>query len=279
MMKKGFVKFNRKIIDWGWYTDVNTFKLFFHLILCANYTDGTFLGVKVLRGQIATSISRLAKETGLTVNEARTAKKHLESTGEITSESHGKFSVISIPNYDLYQSELRETLEKTHKQKHENSVKLCEKLTSESTSKSHGENAVISTLDSGLHQSEAQTAMQTHHKRLTNSNANTSQAFNNNIRNNKNNKKYKKERMNGDSFDRSSEKQKLRFLHGELGGGVVLLSEEQEEELLDMLSVEEFDKYVSIIRDCELSGKHFKKPHYQAIVEMVNEDRKTDMGQ
>ena len=214
-MKKGFVKFNRKIKDWGWYTDVNTFKLFFHLILCANYTDGTFLGVKVLRGQIATSISKLAKETGLTVDEVRTAKKHLESTGEVTSISHAKFSVISIPNYDLYQSD---------------SQALPKHLPS------------------------------------------SSQALPNNIRIIKNNKNNEKERRREDSLDRSSEK-KLRFLQGELGGGVVLLSEEQEDELLEMLSVEEFDKYVSIVRDCELAGKHFKKPHYQAILEMVNEDR------
>lgn len=106
-VKRGFVKFDRKIKDWGWYTDVKTFKLFFHLILCANFTDGFFLGVPIKRGQLAKSVDHLAVETGLTCAEVRTAIKHLESTGEITSKGHPKFTVFSIVNYDLYQSEQR----------------------------------------------------------------------------------------------------------------------------------------------------------------------------
>ena len=70
------------------------------------------------------------------------------------------------------------------------------------------------------------------------------------------------------------ENRKRSFLGGEIGGGVVLLSEEQIDDLLSRLSVEEFDKYVSVVRDMELSGKHYrKKTHYQAILDMANKDR------
>ncbi len=105
--KKGYVKFDRKIKDWGWYTDVKTFKLFFHLVMYANFTDGFFLGVPIKRGQLAKSVEHLAAETGLTCSEVRTAIKHLESTGEITSKGHAKFTVFSVVNYDLYQTEQR----------------------------------------------------------------------------------------------------------------------------------------------------------------------------
>ena len=68
---------------------------------------------------------------------------------------------------------------------------------------------------------------------------------------------------------------KMELLGGELGKGVVLLSEEQKSDLLDKLSLDEFDKYVSIVADCELKGKKFKnKTHYQAILDMVAKDRK-----
>ena len=71
------------------------------------------------------------------------------------------------------------------------------------------------------------------------------------------------------------ENKKRSFLGGQLGGGVVLLSEEQIDSLLDMLSIEEFDRYVGIVRDMELAGKHYrKKTHYQAILDMANKDRK-----
>ena len=69
--------------------------------------------------------------------------------------------------------------------------------------------------------------------------------------------------------------EKMEFMGGKLGKGVVLLSEEQEDDLLNRLSLDEFNKYVGIIADCELNGKKFKKKsHYQAILDMVEKDRK-----
>lgn len=68
---------------------------------------------------------------------------------------------------------------------------------------------------------------------------------------------------------------KLRYLGGTLGKGVVMLSEDQIDSLLDFMSIEEFDKYVDIVAECELSGKRYKKKsHYQAILDMVKKDRK-----
>lgn len=68
---------------------------------------------------------------------------------------------------------------------------------------------------------------------------------------------------------------KLRFIGGTLGKGVVMLSEDQMDSLLESMSVEEFDKYVGIVAECELAGKRFKKKsHYQAILDMVAKDRR-----
>ena len=76
------------------------------------------------------------------------------------------------------------------------------------------------------------------------------------------------------SFNQAGESKKLMFMGGTLGQGRVLISEEQKNDLLDKLSVEEFDKYVAIIADCEAKGKKFKKKsHYQAILDMVKKDR------
>jgi predicted phage replisome organizer len=69
--------------------------------------------------------------------------------------------------------------------------------------------------------------------------------------------------------------QALEKLGGSLGKGVVMLSEEQMDDLLDKLSLDEFNKYVSIVADCELKGKRYKKKsHYQAILDMAAKDRK-----
>ena len=99
-----YVKISRKILEWEWYTDANTKVLFLHILLKANWKDGRFQGVEVPRGSFVTSLQNLAAETGLTVRNVRTALKHLENTGEVTSNRHVKFSVITVKNYDRYQS-------------------------------------------------------------------------------------------------------------------------------------------------------------------------------
>jgi hypothetical protein len=71
------------------------------------------------------------------------------------------------------------------------------------------------------------------------------------------------------------ERLKVKVLQGKLGKGVVRLSVEQIDDLLDKLSIDEFNKYVEIVADCELNGKPYrKKTHYQAILDMVAKDRR-----
>ena len=60
-----------------------------------------------------------------------------------------------------------------------------------------------------------------------------------------------------------------------LGKGVVFLSDDQAADLLQRLSIDEFNYYVGVVADCELSGKRFKNnTHYQAILDMARKDRK-----
>ena len=77
------------------------------------------------------------------------------------------------------------------------------------------------------------------------------------------------------SFTLARQEAKRRVLGGTLGQGVVMLSEEQMNSLLDELSLDEFDKYVSIVAENELKGHHYKKKtHYQAILDMAMKDRR-----
>jgi predicted phage replisome organizer len=77
------------------------------------------------------------------------------------------------------------------------------------------------------------------------------------------------------SFTLSREETKLKFMGGTLGQGVVMLSDEQMDDLLDKLTIDEFNKYVGIVAECELNGKPYKKKtHYQAILDMVAKDRR-----
>lgn len=101
----GFIKIHRKIIEWPWYTDINTCRLFIHMILRGNWKDGRFRDTTVPRGSFVSSIAKLAGETGLTEDEIRTAISHLIHTKEITKRSTNKYTVFTVINYDLYQDD------------------------------------------------------------------------------------------------------------------------------------------------------------------------------
>ena len=68
---------------------------------------------------------------------------------------------------------------------------------------------------------------------------------------------------------------KLKYIGGTLGQGVVLMSDEQFSDLCDKLTMDELDKYFSIVVECENNGKRYKKKsHYQAILDMAAKDRR-----
>lgn len=70
------------------------------------------------------------------------------------------------------------------------------------------------------------------------------------------------------------EREKRYAIHSKAGKGVVMLSDAQMEILLEELSEDEFEKYVGIVAEMELSGKRYrKKNHFQAIMEMAKKDR------
>lgn len=103
--KSTWIKIDRNILNWRWFTDRNTLQVFLWLLLNANIKPNGFMGTTVKRGEVATSCKTIASQSKMTENQARTAIQHLKTTGEITITRHSKFVVISIVNYDLYQGQ------------------------------------------------------------------------------------------------------------------------------------------------------------------------------
>ena len=112
----GYVRIYRKIVDWEWYTDVNTKALFLHLILLANHDDKKRRGETVRRGELVTSYGSLASQTGLTFQQVRTCLKRLQSTNDITIKTTNKNTLIMVVKYDFYQSDEQTEIERINKQ-------------------------------------------------------------------------------------------------------------------------------------------------------------------
>lgn len=101
----GFIVVYRDILQWEWYTDVNTAHLFIHCILKANHADANWRGIEIQRGSFITSLQKLSTETGLTVKQVRNSLEKLEKTGEVANCSTSKYRIVTIKNYDVYQNE------------------------------------------------------------------------------------------------------------------------------------------------------------------------------
>lgn len=115
----GFVKLDRKILNWEWWDDINVFRLFVTILLMANWENRSWRGREIKRGQIFTSISSLSKKSGLTIKQTRTALDKLIMTHELTSEVASDGTLLTVVNYDVYQSDKKKRASKGQTKKTE----------------------------------------------------------------------------------------------------------------------------------------------------------------
>lgn len=107
-MNGGFIKLHRCVKEWEYKRNPKIFCVWIHLLIIANYEPKTWKGVSIKRGQCVTSTKSLAEGCGLSEQNVRTALKHLEINGSITSKSTNKYTLITICNYDSYQGSTSE---------------------------------------------------------------------------------------------------------------------------------------------------------------------------
>lgn len=112
-MNETFIYIWRNIKYWEWFKKSEMVHLFVYLLIEASPSDKIWKGFTIKRGQIITKQERIISETGLSRQTVRTCLKRLISTNEITIKTSNKstndFSLITICNYDNYQSYIKPT--------------------------------------------------------------------------------------------------------------------------------------------------------------------------
>lgn len=121
---EGWICLYKKLINWEWYQDGNTCRLFIHLLLLANHEDKSWQGYLIKRGQLITSLKHLADGLNLSMQQIRTSLKKLESTGEITSKSTNKFTLITVEKYEDYQRKDETTTNKITNEQQTNNKQI-----------------------------------------------------------------------------------------------------------------------------------------------------------
>ena len=105
--KTTFIKLDRNILGWRWFKDSKAYHIFSYLLIKANIKDGYFQTEKIERGSLVTSNAHIADDCGLTIQNVRTVLANLEETGEIARKQRNHYQIITVLNYEYYQSDSR----------------------------------------------------------------------------------------------------------------------------------------------------------------------------
>ena len=94
----GWIKIHRSILEWEWWDDRNTRDLFIFIIISANHKNKSWHGKEI---------------------PVRTSLDKLKSTGEITDKSTNEYRIITVCNYDRYQTkqeDFQQAIQQTEQQ-------------------------------------------------------------------------------------------------------------------------------------------------------------------
>ena len=111
-----WVKLHRKIKEWDWYRDIPTKNLFMHILISVNYQKGEYKGRVIEQGQMWFGWANIAYESGLSVQQAKTAMIKLKSTRTVTTKSTNAGSILTVLNWESYQGEQQANPSKINKQ-------------------------------------------------------------------------------------------------------------------------------------------------------------------
>ena len=104
-MENGFVKLYRSIDRWEWRDDPNTFSVFSFFLTNARHEPGSWKGIRLNPGQLITSYEHISTITGISMRGVRTAlDDHLIATGYVSKKTTNKFTIITVENWDFWQS-------------------------------------------------------------------------------------------------------------------------------------------------------------------------------
>lgn len=107
-MDESFITLHRKILKSACFDDAELFKLWVWCLLRANYKDREVVHagqvVKLERGQFITGRFMAIKELNLSVKKYRTRIELLEKMGQISLKTANKYTIITVVNYDYYQT-------------------------------------------------------------------------------------------------------------------------------------------------------------------------------
>lgn len=98
-----FVKLDKNITKWRWFNKDHMLKFWIYLLCNAAYSDYSLGDIEIKKGQVIIGKKNVGEKLGLSEQTIKTYIKRLKRTGEITTESTNRFTVITIVKWSEYQ--------------------------------------------------------------------------------------------------------------------------------------------------------------------------------
>ncbi|NPU86365.1 MAG: hypothetical protein HPY65_17945 [Syntrophaceae bacterium] len=118
-MNRGYVRLWRKSLDAGWIRNHKLWAFWTWCLLKASHKEfDAIVGLQVVHlmpGQFIFGLKKASMETGLSIQEIRTIIDFLKRTENLTIKSTNKYSIITIINWNTYQSDILESNTQSNK--------------------------------------------------------------------------------------------------------------------------------------------------------------------
>ena len=99
----GWIKLHRQFLDWEWYDDHNTSRLFLHMLLKANHEDKKWRGQIIHAGSFIGSLGGLSEQTGISLQSVRTSLDRLKSTHQVTCKTTSRHTLFTLVKWRMFQ--------------------------------------------------------------------------------------------------------------------------------------------------------------------------------
>lgn len=98
-----FVKLDKNITKWRWFNKDHMLKFWIYLLCNVAYSDYSLGDIEIKKGQVIIGKKNVGEKLGLSEQTIKTYIKRLKRTGEITTESTNRYTLITIVKWDEYQ--------------------------------------------------------------------------------------------------------------------------------------------------------------------------------
>ena len=102
-MNSGWIKLHRSLLDWEWWDNQNTTRLWLTILLSVNHEPKRWRGMLIGAGEMVTSYRKLARLSGLSVRSVRTSLADIVATHEVTCTSTHKCTIIKVVKWAQFQ--------------------------------------------------------------------------------------------------------------------------------------------------------------------------------